>query len=89
MGKRKKIRSTEKEIVHKKKKKKRVPRTELLCHLIYFLKKSGILIDCSFTFAVGVLGVSNVGTVPPTGLLGTCVVPPPIVGAAPISTLDA
>ena len=35
----------------------------------YFLKKSGILIDCSFTLLVGVLGVSSVGVVPPTGLL--------------------
>ena len=32
----------------------------------YFLKKSGILIDCSFTRLVGVLGVSMEGDVPPT-----------------------
>ena len=37
----------------------------------YFLKKSGILIDCSFTRLVGVLGVSMEGDVPPTVLLGT------------------
>ena len=53
----------------------------------YFLKKSGILIDCSFTLLVGVLGVSKVGVVPPTGLLGADVVPPPCVGAAPKSNL--
>ena len=34
------------------------------------MKKSGILIDCSFTFGVGVFGVSKDGIVPPvTGLL--------------------
>lgn len=37
---------------------------------IYFLKKSGILIDCSFTLLVGVLGTSRVGEVPPAGFLG-------------------
>ena len=37
---------------------------------VYFLKKSGILIDCSFTLLVGVLGTSSVGDVPPAGFLG-------------------
>ena len=55
----------------------------------YFLKKSGILIDCSFTVAFGALGVSRVGVVPPTDLLGICVVPPPCVGAAPKSIFGA
>ena len=51
----------------------------------YFLKKSGILIDCSFTLLVGVLGVSRDGVVPPTVLLG--VVPAaPVLEAIPISS---
>lgn len=36
--------------------------------------------DCSFTLLVGVFGVSNVGAVPPTGLL--VVVPAPFLGDA-------
>lgn len=48
----------------------------------YFLKKSGILIDCSFTLLVGVLGVSREGDVPPTGRLGIAVAPPAL--GAPI-----
>lgn len=55
--------------------------------MYYFLKKSGIFIDCSFTLLVGVLGASNDGLVPPTGLLGAAVVPPPFVGAMPRSSL--
>lgn len=64
--------------------------TESLSHksLYYFLKKSGILMDCSFTLLVGVLGVSNVGAVPPTGLLVVAVVPLPALGAAPKSSLE-
>ena len=42
----------------------------------YFLKKSGILMDCSFTLLVGVLGVSKDGAVPPTGRLGIAEAPP-------------
>jgi hypothetical protein len=30
----------------------------------YFFKNVGILIDCSFTWLTGVLGVCNVGAVP-------------------------
>ena len=45
--------------------------------------------DCSFTLAVGIFGVASVGDVPPTVLLGTAVVPPLEVGAAPISCLAA
>ena len=36
----------------------------------YFLKKSGILMDCSFTLLEGVLGCCMVGMVPPCGLSG-------------------
>ena len=56
---------------------------------LYFLKKSGILIDCYFTLLVGVLGVSSDGVVPPTGLLGTVAPVPtvPVLGVTPISAL--
>ena len=59
----------------------------LACYYYYFLKKSGILIDCSFTLLVGVLGVSKDGVVPPTGRFAALVVPPPFVGAMPKSIL--
>ena len=42
-------------------------RIQRLSFPAYFLKKSGILIDCSFTLLEGVLGCS-VGIVPPCGL---------------------
>lgn len=63
--------------------------TESLLHmsLYYFLKKSGILMDCSFTLLVGVLGVSNDGAVPPTGLLGAAVVSLPVLDPVPKSSL--
>ena len=54
----------------------------------YRLKKSGILIDCSFTFGDGAFGVSSVGDCcgAVIGLLGTDVVAPPLVGAMPRSS---
>ena len=54
---------------------------------VYLLKKSGILMDCSFTLLVGVFGVSSVGTVPPAGFLVPAVVPPFLDGAMPRSSL--
>ena len=54
---------------------------------IYFLKKSGILIDCSFTLDEGTFGVSNVGAVPPTVLLGIAAPAPFTAEAPPRSTL--
>lgn len=53
----------------------------------YLLKKSGILMDCSFTFGDGVFGVSSVGAgCGAADLLGTAVVAPPLDGAIPRSS---
>ena len=54
--------------------------------IFYFLKKSGILMDCSFTLLVGVLGVSSEGVVPPIGRFSPL---PLLVGTAPASDLGA
>ena len=56
--------------------------------IFYLLKKSGILIDCSFTFGDGVFGMSSDDACCGAAavLLGTAVVPPFLVGAMPKSS---
>ena len=60
---------------HRTKQTKNRQRKSLpVIYTLYFLKKSGILIDCSFTVPDGVLGCCSVGIVPPV-VLGATVLP--------------